>query len=148
MVNHRTFVTENADQTAQIGRRIGSHLNNRRLFLLHGDLGSGKTTFAQGFAMGLGISQRILSPTFIIMRTYPIPRTPRRLHHIDLYRVPDSASQESLRLVSLLDDPDAILLVEWAEYWKMPDPVEKTECYFRVNSDGFHTVEVNDFAEN
>lgn len=144
MDNHSTHITGNADETEKIGSEIGSHLSNRRIFFLHGDLGSGKTTFAKGFAEGLGITQRILSPTFIIVRMYRIPKSKRHFYHIDLYRVPNPQSQETLQLATIFDNPNAIILIEWAEFLKGQVRNATTDCFFRLNSDGSHTIEVHD----
>ena len=85
---------------------------------LSGDLGSGKTTFVQGFAKGLGIKQRIVSPTFILMRTYEIPKGKyKHFYHIDLYRLEGDLESElvNLGLPEVLSDSTNIVLVEWVE---------------------------------
>ena len=107
---------------------------------LYGELGSGKTTFAQGFAKGLGIFTRLLSPTFIIVRRYPIARQTGFLYHIDLYRVEGEKALLGLGLPEILADPDSVVLVEWAE--KMGDllPQPRIDVYFEVLEDGKHKI--------
>lgn len=84
---------------------------------LAGELGSGKTTFAQGFAKGLGVKERILSPTFILMKEFAI-RHPffRAFYHIDCYRL-DNPAQEFLRLgfKEIIANPRNVVAVEWAD---------------------------------
>lgn len=86
---------------------------------LTGNLGSGKTTFVQGFAEGLGISNRIISPTFILMRSYKIEDKGgfEALYHLDLYRLEGDVKREVLNLgfEEILENPKNIILIEWAE---------------------------------
>jgi tRNA threonylcarbamoyladenosine biosynthesis protein TsaE len=96
---------------------------------LVGDLGSGKTTFVQGFAKALGIRHRIVSPTFLIFRRYEISkkiRNPRlagrqakseirNFYHVDLYRIHHIKELDILNFKSILHSPFNIVLIEWAE---------------------------------
>lgn len=99
-----------------MGRKIGSSLKGGGVFALSGDLGSGKTTFIQGFAKGLGIKSKIISPTFILMRTYKGIRQ-LTLCHLDLYRLEGDVEEEvkNLGLEEIWDDPKNIVVIEWAE---------------------------------
>lgn len=96
---------------------------------LHGDLGAGKTTFVQGLARGLGVRARVTSPTFVLINEYPAGHG-LRLVHLDTYRLggpaggtahgaaADETTQdeaEALGLLDLLDDPAAVVAIEWAE---------------------------------
>jgi tRNA threonylcarbamoyladenosine biosynthesis protein TsaE len=83
------------------------------ILALVGDLGSGKTTFMQGLGKTLGI-ERIVSPTFILMRTYQSDKT---IYHLDLYRLEKNVEQE-LKNIGATDfwgKPDNIVIVEWAD---------------------------------
>lgn len=121
-----------AQKFARLNLQQGSTLT--RVIALYGDLGSGKTTFVQGLAEGIGIKQRIISPTFIIVRQYKIspPRslfihlgggeattsTPARcntFYHIDLYRIETEKELEGLGIEETLNDKNAIIVIEWAE---------------------------------
>ncbi|NCB09816.1 MAG: tRNA (adenosine(37)-N6)-threonylcarbamoyltransferase complex ATPase subunit type 1 TsaE, partial [Bacteroidia bacterium] len=69
------YFTEKAEETKDVGRALSETLKPRktaRVFGLKGDLGAGKTTFLQGFAQGLGIKEKIISPTFVIMNRFPV----------------------------------------------------------------------------
>lgn len=78
---------------------------------LVGELGSGKTTFIQGVARGLGVKSRVNSPTFIIMREYG------NFCHVDLYRLEDNlkVETENLGLFNTISEGKSIILIEWAE---------------------------------
>jgi tRNA threonylcarbamoyladenosine biosynthesis protein TsaE len=104
--------THSPDETAALGVRIGGLLRPGEVLLLVGDLGTGKTTFVQGLAKGLGIDRRPRSPTFTMVHTYEGGRYP--LVHVDLYRTDTSTEVEGLGLEELLEPP-AVAAVEWGE---------------------------------
>ena len=87
------LVSHSPEETQQLGRRIGRLVRPGDVFLLVGDLGSGKTCLTQGIAWGLGIEEYTMSPSFVIMREL-YGRLP--LYHIDLYRL--DRIEESLDL--------------------------------------------------
>lgn len=80
--------------------------------ILSGDLGAGKTTFVQGMGAGLGVTDRVTSPTFVIARVYPTP-SGVDLVHVDAYRLGSTLELDDLDLDSDLDS--AITVVEWGE---------------------------------
>ncbi len=85
---------------------------------LTGELGSGKTTFIQGFAAALGVRRPLPSPTFLIMRSYPLPRPVagyQKLFHLDAYRLRRHSETKVLGLTDILRDPTNIVLIEWAK---------------------------------
>lgn len=87
---------------------------------LEGDLGSGKTHFAQGFAKHMGIEERITSPTFVILKKFKIQSSQegariKNLIHIDAYRIEKPEEILELRWDEFINDPDNIILVEWAD---------------------------------
>lgn len=95
---------------------------------LSGDLGSGKTTFTQGLAQGLGVKERIVSPTFILMRQHEVKSEKgkvKSLYHIDLYRLEEGLEQEfkNLGIEDIWQKPENIVAIEWAEKVKdlLPD---------------------------
>lgn len=81
---------------------------------LQGELGAGKTTFIKGFAKALGVKGRVTSPTFLILRTFPIPLKKKKLLHIDAYRI-KPRDLIALGIRSLIEDPQNIIVIEWAE---------------------------------
>lgn len=112
------------------------NLTNQKLLLcLYGKLGSGKTTFIQGFAEGLGISERILSPTFVLIRSYRFAEK-RMLHHLDLYRISDMDSLPRDFVQELLDESGAIVVIEWPERVQSMLPKQRIEIFFSVESVG------------
>ena len=104
--------TSSVDATRDLGAALAEIARPSDLVLLAGDLGAGKTAFAQGFGRGLGIADRITSPTFTLASEYQGARL--RLHHLDVYRFEDMAEVFDVDLPELLDD-DAVVLVEWGD---------------------------------
>lgn len=116
----RTFRTTDPAQSAMMGQAIGRELRPGDVVLLHGDLGSGKTTLAQGIMRGLGIEGPIPSPTFTLVNEYEgqtATGTPVRVFHLDLYRLhdDDESDLESIGIEDYLAPADGISLVEWPE---------------------------------
>ena len=82
------------------------------MIVLAGEMGSGKTAFAQGFGRALGVTEPITSPTFTLVHSYDCGRI--TLHHADLYRLERTAEVADLALVELAEF-DGIVLVEWGD---------------------------------
>jgi len=109
------IISHSSAQTQRLGARLGELLQGGELILLEGQLGTGKTTFTQGLAQGLGITEVVNSPTFTLLKEYPgqplpvpegRPNGPQRvglpLYHFDLYR---------------LDNPEEILDLGFEDYF-------------------------------
>lgn len=111
---------ENADATRALGRRVGETAQPGWVLSLEGPLGSGKTTFAQGVAEGLGVAERLTSPTFVLETRYQ-GRLP--LHHFDLYRLGELPTLAELIEIGLLDalQDNGVCLIEWAD--RLPEDV-------------------------
>lgn len=119
----KSIISSSSLQTKTIAKALARTLletqpaKGARVLALAGELGSGKTTFTQGFAKGLGVTEKILSPTFILIRSYKLQTKNYKLfYHIDCYRLDDPA-QELLHLGfrKIIADPRNIVVVEWAD---------------------------------
>lgn len=104
--------TYRAEETFEIGRRIGQQARVGQIYTLHGDLGVGKTVFTQGVAAGLGISEPVLSPTFTIVQEYQEGRLP--FYHFDVYRIGDLSEMDEIGYEDYFYG-NGICLIEWAE---------------------------------
>lgn len=120
------FVTKNAEETQKIAQDFARRFlvslvqgdSLSRIIALRGELGSGKTTFVQGLAKGLGIAGRIMSPTFTIVRSHRIRSHElgiKYFYHIDLYRVEGKDQVKNLGLEEIINSSDTIVAIEWAE---------------------------------
>lgn len=101
-----------ADQTWEIGRKLGQTALAGQVVALKGDLGTGKTVFSQGFASGLGIRDQVNSPTFTILQIYEDGRLP--LYHFDVYRIGDVEEMFEIGWEEYAF-ADGVCLVEWAD---------------------------------
>ncbi len=97
-------------ETLAVARRLASLLRPGDVVLLSGRLGAGKTLFAGGVAEGLGVTERVISPTFVLVRRYDgfLP-----IYHADVYRLGSTGEFEDLDLPDTASD--GVLLVEWGE---------------------------------
>ena len=86
--------TNKAEETFALGVRLGQAAKAGEVYCLEGDLGAGKTVFAQGFAQGLGIDEAVNSPTFTILQSYEGGRLP--FYHFDAYRIGDVEEMEEI----------------------------------------------------
>lgn len=111
------IISKSPQETQEIARRILSNLKESRVIALHGELGSGKTTFAQGIARALGITQRVVSPTFLIRKQYSLPtkNNIRKLYHLDLYRLQSVKEVYEIGIREIINDQNALILIEWPE---------------------------------
>jgi len=104
-------ISHSADQTRRLGARLAEWLGPGDVLLLRGDLGAGKTVFAQGVAAGLGIDEPVTSPTFTLIHEHH-GRVP--LYHVDLYRIGGDVEAGDLGLEDYIYG-DGVTLIEWAE---------------------------------
>ncbi len=106
------FITECPEETEALGERLGRLLTGGEVLAYTGDLGAGKTAFTRGVARGLGITERVTSPTFTIVNEYEGGRLP--LFHFDLYRL---SSAEDLFEIGWEDylARNGVCAVEWSE---------------------------------
>lgn len=101
-----------------LGTVIAQQLGPGDIVLLHGDLGAGKTTLAQGIAAGLGIPGPVQSPTFTLRAEYPARSAAgdeMTLHHLDLYRLTDPNELGDIGWDELITSDQDIAIVEWPE---------------------------------
>ncbi len=136
-------LSKNENETKKIAKNLAQKILKReikeRIIALVGDLGGGKTTFLKGFARGLGIRKKILSPTFVIMRRYKIPKRksfPKlefdNFYHIDCYRLKKPKEILNLGFKKIIKSPKNIVAIEWAEKIKKLLPPEAIWLKFKI----------------
>jgi len=122
----RIITTHSSDETAIIGRRLGRFMPAGAVIAAYGDLGCGKTCFAAGLARGLGVEDKIISPTYIFFRIYPGER--HSFAHIDAYRL-EGLEEEEIAQTGLEEcfGRENAVFAEWPGYieqWLPEDMVE------------------------
>jgi tRNA threonylcarbamoyladenosine biosynthesis protein TsaE len=107
-----TYRTESAEQTEALGAILAQRLQGGEIIAYTGDLGAGKTAFTRGLARGLGITERVTSPTFNIVNEYDSGRLP--LFHFDMYRLGSSDELYDIGWEDYLSR-GGVCAVEWSE---------------------------------
>ena len=124
------IITTSAKETKKIGFAFAKNLKKRQInqkqalvVALEGNLGSGKTTFIQGLAAGLGIKESVLSPTFLILKEFTLRFSAKGgpasgwkyFYHIDAYRLKNSVEILELGFKDLIKNHQNLILIEWAD---------------------------------
>ncbi len=164
MDRKQVITTRSFEETQKLGENFGVSLSVNNVFALYGELGSGKTTFVQGLAKGLGIKRRIISPTFIIVRSYRInlktslPRQAKwggqisklktitqklkSFYHIDLYRIESIKDIEELGIIEAINNKENAVAIEWAEKLDKLLPKRRTDIYFKYLSENKRQIKI------
>lgn len=131
------FIVASLQETENVARKIARRLRGGDVIALQGELGAGKTTFVQMLARVLGVSERITSPTFILMNMYTSSRETRQkgitiLCHIDAYRIRGPHELETIGAREYLGAPGTVTLVEWADRVRKSIPKSAYWIRFRI----------------
>jgi tRNA threonylcarbamoyladenosine biosynthesis protein TsaE len=131
MASKLTICTNSAEETTELGERLGMLLGPGDVIALFGDLGAGKTTLTKGIAVGLGLSADIHSPTFTLIHEHhgAVP-----LYHVDLYRLAGEAEIETLGLEEYIYS-DGVTIIEWADRMKSMLPKNRLDITLRMLGD-------------
>lgn len=131
------------EDTFEYARALGMKAKPGQIYCLSGDLGVGKTVFAQGFGAGLGIEEPMSSPTFTILQEYNEGRLP--LYHYDVYRVGDIDEMEETGFYEYAGG-DGVTLIEWAEL--IEEIIPESAIHITIKKDvekgfDYRTIEVS-----
>jgi len=115
------IIVNSPEETIAVAKKIGSGLTPGSILTLEGDLAAGKTTFAKGLALGIGIEDVIDSPTFAIVKEYE-GETP--LYHMDVYRLDGDSD---IQFILEYFDLDGVCVIEWASIIEQDLPSERID---------------------
>jgi tRNA threonylcarbamoyladenosine biosynthesis protein TsaE len=145
------FISSGVEQTVRLGVRLGELLQAGDLICLSGDLGSGKTAFAQGIGRGWGSSRHVTSPSFTLVNEYQRLNDPRKLYHIDCYRLEDESDTITVGIDDILS-AGGVVMVEWPErieailppgrLWIELRHISETRRGVRIKADGDRALEL------
>ena len=110
------FISTSEKQTLNFAKKFSKSLSGGQVIGLAGNLGAGKTIFTKGLALGFGIKKNITSPTFVLMKVYPV-KSPiiKFLVHIDAYRIKSAENLIAIGADEYFKSPEAITIIEWAD---------------------------------
>lgn len=127
------WISHSPDETQEIGRQLLTHFPDAKLICLQGPLGSGKTCFTKGVGESLHIeSKNVKSPTFTTLFEH---QGKKRLIHCDFYRQEEVGAFSSEWWREILEEENAIVVVEWAEKIQQHLPQERIEIAFTLLSE-------------
>lgn len=131
----KKYITKNYKETQKLGENLAlvvarsvatKQPKTAVVLALRGNLGGGKTTFLQGFAKGLGIKEKILSPTFVILKKF------KNFYHIDCYRLNKPEEIFELNWKEIISNPKNIVAIEWPEKIKKVLPKNIIKIDFKL----------------
>ena len=125
--------TNSAEETRELGFQLAEELRAGDVILLEGPLGAGKSELARGIAKGLGVSERVTSPSFTILNVYSSGRLP--LYHFDWYRLESEEELYELGMEEYLSG-DGVALVEWPG--RCPDALPEDFLMIEIAPEGTH----------
>lgn len=137
------MIAKSAEETKKFAKDLLKNLAIKHILALYGDLGSGKTTFVQGLAEGLGIKKRVLSPTFVFQRSYELNKgSLKKFHHIDLYRLSTLKDAKAIGVDETLAEKDSLIAIEWPEVIENTLPKETVRIRFKKINGGEREITV------
>lgn len=133
------FFARNVNETRKMAKILAQEIlkSKRGMIIgLIGELGAGKTTFIQAFAKGLGIKNKITSPSFIILKKY------KNFYHIDCYRIKSYKDILALDFQEIVSNPKNIIVIEWAEKIKSILPQDTIRLEFKILSEKERKIKI------
>lgn len=135
MVGIKKYSSNSANDTHKLGLELAQSFSGGEVVALYGELGSGKTALTQGIAAGLGVKEKVNSPTFNIMKLYQAKGSRvKQLVHIDAYRLEDTKDLVNIGVYDLIRKADILTIIEWAE--RVEDLFAKGDLIIRIKGDG------------
>jgi len=130
-------------ETQKIASKLAKRLKKGEVLCLFGDLGGGKTTFVQGLAKGLDVEKKVTSPSFVLMRKYPISgHLVTSLYHIDCYRIKSYKEILDIGFNEILEDKNAVIAIEWADKVKEILPKERLDIKFEFVDEATRKIDL------
>jgi len=114
----KKIICKTEKDTQKLATKFASQLKGGEIIALQGELGAGKTTFTQYLAKELGYKKQVTSPTFVLLKVYPISHSPAAISqfvHVDCYRLDDPQELFYLGIEEYLNKTDTIIVIEWAD---------------------------------
>lgn len=137
-----TYITQSAQETVDLGEKIGSLLKSGDVIAMTGTLAAGKTTITKGIAKALGITDVVTSPTFCLISEYEGTKMP--LYHMDVYRLDGPEDFINLGVEDMLDG-DGVCIVEWSEKVSSELPKRTIKIEITPLEDGSRQIKIENW---
>lgn len=137
-----TYITHSAQETVDLGEKIGSLLKSGDVIAMTGTLAAGKTTITKGIAKALGITDVVTSPTFCLISEYEGTKIP--LYHMDVYRLDGPEDFINLGVEDMLDG-DGVCIVEWSEKVSSELPKRTIKIEITPLEDGSRQIKIDNW---
>ena len=145
------MLSHSEEETRKIAKEVGKKLQNGDIVALFGELGAGKTVFVKGICKVFGITRRVKSPSFTVIREY-IPnkthnsdRLPNKIYHIDLYRIKDPSSILIQEVYERLGERNGICLIEWADRIEDLLPEDVVKIHIKIIDEKTRKISIKSF---
>lgn len=139
----KSYHSDNLKDTKKFAEQVADWINEQEskqqalVVALVGDLGAGKTTFVQHLGNTLGVEEKILSPTFVILKKFSLKYSSfDTFYHIDCYRTEKPEELLKLNFEEVVSDPDNLVLIEWADKIESILPNHYLKINFEVTGKG------------
>jgi tRNA threonylcarbamoyladenosine biosynthesis protein TsaE len=142
-------ITNSFEETQKLGETLAKQMmesgfkKTAVVLGLQGNLGDGKTTFLQGFAKGLGVDEKILSPTYVIQKRFGIKKDFENFYHIDCYRLNKPEEILELGWKEIILNPKNIVAVEWPDKIKKFLPKQTISINFKSASENQRKIVID-----
>ena len=139
------YLSKSEKQTRKIAEKLAKKLKGGEVIALIGELGTGKTVFIKGLARALGIKKTITSPTFVLMKVYPLMKfNLKTFCHLDAYRIKNSRELVDIGALEYFGAKNTISVIEWADKVKKILPKNRVEIKLKfAKKENERTIDIN-----
>ena len=146
----KSQISHSAEETQKVAADLAVEILHQKpgqtavVLALQGDLGAGKTTFLQGFAKALGITEKVNSPTFVLMKRFKISDIRfKNFYHIDCYRIESEKDLLHLGFKEIISNPQNIVAIEWSERVKKILPKKVVTINFKHGKESERSIDIS-----
>jgi tRNA threonylcarbamoyladenosine biosynthesis protein TsaE len=138
------ITTHNEKETFAFALKLAKIAKSGEVYALSGDLGAGKTVFVRGFAAGLGVKRNVNSPTFVLMKIYPVKKhkTIKEICHIDAYRLKTSRDLEAIGALDYFGRDGVVSFLEWPETLKKLLPAKTIRVEIKHKKEDIREIQL------
>lgn len=127
------MISHSVEETEKVANDLAEKLESGEVICLYGELGAGKTAFVKGLAKKIGVKDRVISPTFNIIREHDVNfKSIKKMYHIDIYRLEDLSEIKNIGIEEIFSESNMVVLIEWADKMKDLLPNKRIDVNLEV----------------